>query len=83
VPLETPAAFVSFVRGHLREVAPDVPVDEIDADTSLSELGVDSVALAAVVAAIEDELGIVLPEDELLEVDSVTALMAVAARQAR
>lgn len=83
MPLDRPSDYVTFVRAHLADVAPDIPVAELEEDTSLSELGVDSVALAAIVAAIEDELGIVLPEDELLEVDSVAALAAVSGRHVR
>lgn len=80
--LDSTAALVEFVRAELTATSPELDVEGLDAGTSLSELGVDSVALAGIVAAIEDDLGIVLPEDELIEVDSLGALAKVVERHA-
>ena len=71
-----------FVRKVLGDRSPTLQLDDLDATTSFTEIGADSLDLASLVVAIEDELDIFLPEDELIGVDTVRALSAVVRRHA-
>jgi len=48
-----------------------IPVSEIDDDTRLDALGVDSLAVAEIIVEMEVELGVELPIDVLRQLDRV------------
>jgi acyl carrier protein len=65
------------VRRELAVISPALPVDELEADTELTPFGVDSADLAELVARLEDETGVLIGDDELVDVRSVADLGAV------
>jgi acyl carrier protein len=54
--------FIALVRCHLRLLA---TTEELDFDTPLRELGLDSMTAVRLVVALETELGVTLPEHRL------------------
>ena len=72
-------------RAEVMQVLRDKAVEllEVDADavqedrSFVDDLGVDSLSLVELTMALEDELGIELPEDELADVATIGAFVDV------
>jgi len=72
-------------RAEVLQVLRDKAVEllEVDADavqedrSFVDDLGVDSLSLVELTMALEDELGITLPEDELADVATIGAFVDV------
>jgi acyl carrier protein len=60
------------VVGVLRHVAPSCPADVRPGDRLIDDLGLDSMALAKAVMALEDQFGLELPPQRLHELRSAT-----------
>jgi acyl carrier protein len=58
-----------FTR-HAREVT-GKRFDRITYQSTIAELGIDSVAIAELVAKIEDELHIRIPDDDFMQIQTV------------
>jgi acyl carrier protein len=54
--------FVTILRRHLKYLPPR---RHLAADAALGELGLDSLAAVSLILALEDELGITLPDNSL------------------
>lgn len=62
---------------EIREIISDtidltIPIDEIDSCTKLREVGMDSIAFVELIIAIEDRLGIEVPNEALSMEDNDT-----------
>jgi acyl carrier protein len=69
-----------------RGIAADVterPVPEVSADTEIRSLGVDSIALAEIVARIEDRFAIDVPAKTWLSVKTLGDLLDIVERARR
>jgi acyl carrier protein len=63
-----PPEFEMIIRKHCRRIGAGVPVD---AETSLLQLGVDSMAIVTIVLEIEEAFGISIPDELLAGEDSL------------
>jgi acyl carrier protein len=54
--------FIAILRSHLRYLA---PAEELTPDTSLRELGLDSMMAVALLLDLENEFGVTLPDSSL------------------
>ena len=68
--------FIPLFAQAAREVSGTV-VNGFDRDTVISDLDLDSVAVVELVAYLEEQLGIRVPDDELARVKTVGDLEAV------
>ena len=50
-------------------------MQDVRADSSLTEAGVDSLDFANILLAIEEKLGVKIPDEEALELDSIRSLV--------
>lgn len=66
-------AFAERLRTALSQVLPD-EVGELSADRPLSDLGLDSVAMAELILALEDELDVTLEPEDLENLETVGEL---------
>lgn len=73
--------FAERLRATLSQVLPD-QVDDLPADRRLADLGLDSVALAEFILALEDELDITLEVEELDGLETVGELEALLRQRA-
>ena len=58
------STIVSVVRGHMRAAARD---DGLLLDSTLNDLGISSMARVEMILEIEAELGVLIPDDMLVE----------------
>jgi acyl carrier protein len=72
-------SLIETVRGIAAEVT-ERPVPPVSLDTEIRSLGVDSIALAEIVARLEDELGIDVPAAAWLGVKTLRDLLDVMER---
>lgn len=68
------------LRDQLARLAPEIDIDSLEPDVSFWEIGIESVVAAELVAALEDDLRIVVPMDELIDVTTPAELAAVIVR---
>jgi acyl carrier protein len=74
------------IRAHLKaEVAgmTELPVDEIDVQAHLGELGIDSLQALELLVAIERTYHIEVPEEELAEFTSINSVAELVDRHVR
>lgn len=67
---------VALVEGIAAEIGRS-STDRIELDSIISELGIDSLAMARIVLALEEKLGVSITDDELLDVVTVEDLIRV------
>jgi polyketide biosynthesis acyl carrier protein len=67
----------SVVCAQLKEVLPDVTADEIRPETSMADLGANSIDRMDVVVSSQDELGIRVPAAEFSDVRNLQGLVDV------
>lgn len=64
-----------FAAEELATLDPEAPVDQLDLDTDLTRLALDSVTVLSLVAALEDRYGIRVPDQALLQVKTMRQLL--------
>ena len=70
-----------FIHCQLTEIAPDAELDELGGADSLREtLDLDSMDFLALMRAIQEELGVDIPEADYKQVDSMDGCVAYIAR---
>jgi acyl carrier protein len=62
---------LDVVRSELQRLAPEVSVDQLDTETDIATLGIESVTVLELIAALEEHYSIELPDDELTTLDTV------------
>ncbi|MEO3750072.1 acyl carrier protein [Streptomyces sp. B6B3] len=72
------SALYGSVRASVAEHF-NIPEDSIEPDTTLEDLGMDSLGLVELACVLQDELGLRVPEDEALRSTGSTFAEAVAA----
>lgn len=77
--MESTESLIETVRCITAEVT-ERPVPPISIDTEIRSLGVDSIALAEIIARVEDELGIDVPAASWLAVKTLRDLLDVVER---
>jgi acyl carrier protein len=77
--MESTESLIETVRCITAEVT-ERPVPVITVDTEIRSLGVDSIALAEIIARVEDELGIDVPAAAWLAVKTLRDLLDVVER---
>lgn len=66
-----------LIREAIRFAEPELAAVELRPGSTLSELGIGSVAALEMVGYIEDKLGIQIPDDELAELGTLDALVGL------
>lgn len=73
----------SELRTRVREIVADVlevPVEELAEDKSFEDLGADSLMAIEIFSRFERQLGIRIPQEELVELENLTAAYDLVAR---
>lgn len=68
---DNPDETLAVVREELKRIAPDVSADDVTLDTDIAALGIESVTMLELIAALEDRFGIELPDDELTTLNTL------------
>ncbi len=68
------------VRNTIAEAVPAVNATKIDVDTEFRELGIDSLDFSAILLALQEQYGLVVPDEDLEQVNSIGKILAYAAR---
>jgi acyl carrier protein len=63
------------IRDHLAVIDPDVDLELVTMSATIADLDVESMTIVNVVAELEGELGVRVPEDELTMVETVNDLV--------
>ncbi len=66
-----PDEMLAAIRVELEKIAPEAVSDSIDLDTDIATLGIESVTMLELIAALEERFGIELPDDELTTLDTL------------
>jgi acyl carrier protein len=75
--MNSPTALREAVAQALRGIAPEADIDRIDPSTSLREqLDLDSYDFLALLIALQERVGVDIPEADYGRVDSLNALLA-------
>lgn len=80
--MESTESLIEIFRGIAAEVT-ERPVPEVSLDTEIRSLGVDSIALAEIVARIEDQFAVDVPATTWLSVKTLRELLDVVERARR
>lgn len=56
------------------------PVDKINLEEDIRDMGIDSLATVEIIIAIEEELGIAIPEDSVEDLQSVQDIVSLCNR---
>lgn len=62
---------LAFVREELHRIEPTLDTENLALDSDIADLGIESVTLLELVAALEDRHGIEIPDDELTTLSSL------------
>jgi acyl carrier protein len=73
---------LALIRSTFREVI-ERPLGELNLDTSIADLGIDSVSVAEIVFRIEDALGIEVPTAEWVRIRTLVDFVDVVDRARR
>jgi acyl carrier protein len=73
---------LALIRSTFREVV-ERPLGELSLETSLADLGIDSVCVAEIVFRIEDALGIEVPTSEWVRVRTIVDVVDAVNRASR
>jgi acyl carrier protein len=68
---DNPDETLAVVREELKRIAPDVSADKVTLDTDIAALGIESVTMLELIAALEDRFGVELPDDELTTLNTL------------
>jgi acyl carrier protein len=71
---------LELARSELARLQPSANLSRLTPATSISSLGIESVTLIEFVCAIEERYEIVIPDDELTEIDSLLDLEKIVSR---
>jgi acyl carrier protein len=71
---------IAAIRVELEKIAPEVSVDSLSLDTDIATLGIESVTMLELIAALEERFGIELPDDELTTLDTLGDVIALLQR---
>jgi acyl carrier protein len=74
-------AILALIRDHLAVIDPDATIEAVTIDATIADLDVESMTVMNVVAEIEDDLDVRVPEDELGMVETVRDLVRLFQRQ--
>jgi acyl carrier protein len=77
-----PNEMLALIRKAFREVI-ERPLGDLDLDTRIADLGIDSVSVAEIVFRIEDALGIEVPTSEWVRVRTLVDFVDVVDRARR
>jgi acyl carrier protein len=66
-----PEETLAALREELKRIAPDVNADDVGLDTDIAALGIESVTMLELIAALEDRFEIELPDDELTTLNTL------------
>jgi acyl carrier protein len=80
VPTPNEVDLLEMIRAQVQAVAPELDAAAITPDAYIADIGVDSIALMAMIGRLERRLGVSLPGHELARVESVGDLVRVAER---
>ncbi|HEX8054541.1 MAG TPA: acyl carrier protein [Thermoleophilaceae bacterium] len=75
------AAILARIRDHLAVIDPDAAIEAVTLHATIADLDVESMTVMNVVAEIEDDLDVRVPEDELGMVETVRDLVRLFQRQ--
>ena len=67
---------VAIVESIAAELGPE-QLSRVQLDSVISELGIDSLAMAQIVLELEERLGVTIPDDELSDVVTVEDLIRI------
>lgn len=76
----TDGDILALLRKALAAAQPELDPDRIDLDTSLANLGIDSVNLLEVAAIVETKLALTFPEEEIFSVSTCREFVALVQR---
>jgi len=71
---------LELAQFELGRMEPSVDISQLDMTTSITSLGIESITLIEFVSAIEERYDIIIPDDELTEIDNLAALGSIARR---
>jgi acyl carrier protein len=66
-----PDEILTSIRAELEKIAPELSADGLSLDTDIATLGIESVTMLELIAALEERFGIELPDDELTTLDTL------------
>lgn len=66
-----PDEMLAAIRAELEKIAPEVSADGLSLDTDIATLGIESVTMLELIAALEERFGVELPDDELTTLDTL------------
>ena len=70
----TDAELLELFRQAATEVT-DRQLEEVTLDSQLAELGIDSLPMLEIVSAMEEKLGLTLPDEKLIGIDDLRKLL--------
>jgi acyl carrier protein len=76
----TPDEMLAAIRVELEKIAPEVSADNLNLDTDIATLGIESVTMLELIAALEERFGIELPDDELTTLDTLNDVIELLTR---
>jgi acyl carrier protein len=68
------------IRIEAKSIAPDVDLDKVEMDTYIADIGIDSLQTLELIARLEGDLGVALPDYELAGIETVGDLIRVVRR---
>lgn len=71
------AEILALLRKALVAAQPELDPDRVDLDTSLADLGIDSVSLLEVAAIVETRLALTFPEEEVFSISTCRELLGL------
>lgn len=74
------------ILGKVKSIVADelqVEVSEISDDSSISELGGDSLKALSIISALEAEFGITIPDEEISQINSIKTTVEAVERHLR
>jgi acyl carrier protein len=74
------AEILALLRKALVATQPELDPDRIDLDTSLANLGIDSVSLLEVAAIVETKLALTFPEEEVFSISTCREFLGLVHR---
>ena len=78
--MHTDQEIVELFKASVKEVDNNVKVDEVDINTDISALGLDSVMTMEVIGVMEEKLNVRFPDEDLATIKKMSDLAAVVRR---
>lgn len=76
----TPDELLAAIRAELEKIAPEVSADSLNLDTDIATLGIESVTMLELIAALEERFEVELPDDELTTLDTLGDVIELLSR---